>query len=106
MSLDCAIHVLQNEQADGPEPEPTGDRGVYRCASFSVHGAKYRVDVLANNGAGWCECIDFATRRQPNLDAGMTTLTEETTCIHLRKVHRFFNRRLFAAMCQEESARR
>lgn len=98
------ISVLQNEQLDGPAPVPTGDRGVYLVASEKTPAVKYRVDILANNGAGWCQCADFGTRRQPNLDAGLTTLTKDTTCKHLRRTLRYFNRRLLQAMATEEAA--
>jgi hypothetical protein len=98
-----AINVLQNEAEDGPAPQETPERYVYAVPSDTSPKTKYRVDLLANNGAGFCSCTDFATRRQVNLDAGQCTLMVSTTCKHLRRTIRHFNRRLFAALSAEES---
>src|SRR4051812_5523383 len=98
MPTDCEINVLQNEREDGPAPIETGERYVYLVPSDRNPKVKYRVDLLANNGAGWCQCTDFGTRRQVNLDAGMCPLLKDTTCKHLRRTVRHFNRRLFGSL--------
>jgi hypothetical protein len=84
-------------------PQPTAERYVYRVPSDTNPKASYRVDLLANEGAGWCECRDFATRRQPNLDAGVESLTKDTLCKHLRATQRAFLRGLLRALASEEN---
>lgn len=104
--MDCAIHVLQNEQEDGPEPVATTDRGVFIMRSSSRAGVEYRQDVFANNGAGWCSCPDFGVRRQANLDAGMPSWMPETTCPHLRRLMRYGWRRVCEDGAKAEAGRR
>lgn len=78
-----------------PEPAPIvlespGERFVYQVASRTKEGRRYRVDLTANNGAMWCSCKDFSTRRQPAIDRGEPFLTNATTCYHTRNALRHF----------------
>lgn len=84
-------------------PRVTGDRMVFEVPSATKPGTNYRCDLLANNGAGFCGCIDFATRRQPAIDAGAESWTRATTCRHLRSSARFFMRDVLKAMALSES---
>lgn len=88
---------------DGAAPIPTNERYVYLVPSDRNPKVRYRVDLLANNGGGWCQCKDFATRRQPNIDAGLPILTRETQCKHTRKTLRYFVRHLMPALAKEEN---
>lgn len=97
------IDPLQNESADGPLPIATGERMVFLVPSDHNPAVRYRVDLTANNGAGWCECPDFSTRRQPNLEAGLPTLLAATTCKHVRRSWRFVDRRIAADIARSES---
>ncbi len=85
------------------EARATGDRMVFEVPSATKPGVNYRCDLTANDGAGFCDCIDFATRRQPAIDDGAESWTRATTCRHLRAAARFFMRDLFAAMAKSES---
>ena len=87
---------------DGAAPIPTNERMVFLVPSDRNPKVRYRVDLLANNGAGWCQCTDFATRRQPAIDAGGEAMTAACQCKHLRKAVRCFVRDLFAAMAKSE----
>lgn len=100
---DCAIDVLQNEDQDRPLPIPTNERMVFLVPSDHNPRVKYRVDLLANHGAGWCQCTDFGTRRQVNLDAGMTTFMSATQCKHVRRTWRYVNRRTAGELSAREN---
>jgi hypothetical protein len=76
---------------------------VYWVASESVPGRRYRVDLVANGGAGQCDCPDFRTRRQLAIDEGEESWGRSTSCKHTRKAARYFMRELFAALAQSES---
>lgn len=88
---------------EGAHPQPSGDRMCYWVSSDRNPRNKYRVDLLANNGAGGCSCADFRTRRQPAIDRGEPTWTETTTCKHTIKTARYFLRTLFRDMARSES---
>jgi hypothetical protein len=67
----------------------------YRPFCYEVQSAahphlRYRVQLLFNGGAGWCQCADFTYRRQEALYRGEPALTTATTCIHLRAAHRHY----------------
>ncbi len=85
-----------------PKIIETPERMVYEAVSEGNKAVKYRVDLLANGGAGRCSCVDFATRRQPAIDAGQEWLLNITTCKHLREAIRQFNVSLFKRMSVEE----
>jgi len=70
--------------------ESEGESFVYQVASTTRAGRRYRVDITANNGAMWCACTDWSTRRQPALDRGEPRLTRKTTCKHARAALRHF----------------
>lgn len=89
-----------------PEIVTTSERMVYSVASEKHGNAKrYRVDLLANNGAGACSCTDFCTRRQPNLDDGMPPMGPFTCCKHLRKAQLHFLLELLQEMAKSEEAK-
>lgn len=77
---------------------------VWSVASENNTHKRYRVDLLANNGAGACSCTDFNTRRQPNLDDGMPPLGPFTLCKHLRKTQRHFLYELLKEMARSEES--
>ncbi len=86
----------------GADPSPTTERFVYNVASDTRKGLTYRVDLLANGGAGCCSCRDFAIRRQPAIDAGEEILTRATQCKHCRKVLGLFVRQLMRELAKQE----
>jgi hypothetical protein len=100
---DSAIHVLQNEAQDGPLPIPTNERMVFLVPSEKDPRVKYRVDLLANLGAGWCQCADFGTRKQGALDAGATTWMAQTSCKHSRRAMRYVMRRTLGELAAREN---
>lgn len=58
---------------------------VFLIRSDTNPKVQYRCDLLANKGAGRCACIDFATRRQPKIDAGAPAWTADTVCRHTKR---------------------
>ncbi len=84
------------------DPIPTEDRMVYEVPSDTRAGRKYRVDLLANAGAGQCSCTDFGTRRQSAIDSGGAPWTKATSCEHTRRVAWYVLRGLLKCMAQEE----
>ncbi len=82
---------------------PTPERYVYDVASESNPADSYRVDLLANNGAGACSCTDFSARRQPALRNGAMPITPETVCKHLKAAHTHFLRGILKALAAEEN---
>lgn len=85
-----------------PRITESNERMVYQAVSESNPSKVYRIDLLANGGAGRCSCTDFGTRRQPALDKGMQWHTRETECKHLREAIRLFNVALFRRMSNDE----
>lgn len=81
----------------------TPERMVYEVESDTTEGRVYRVDLLANNGAGCCACTDFSARRQPAIRKGAMSLTPDTTCRHLRAAHTYFLRGILKALAAEEN---
>lgn len=81
---------------------PTGERYCYLVPSDSRPGQTYRVDLAANGGAGWCQCMDFSTRRQPALDRGEPILTAPTLCRHLRRAYWHFLREVMPAVAKRD----
>ncbi len=81
---------------------PTLERYVYSVPSDRNPRVCYRVDLTANNGAGFCSCTDFATRRQPAIDAGEPILTNASTCKHLRRALWQFLREVMPRLADEE----
>lgn len=65
--------------------EPTGDFMVYLVRSDRNPKIQYRVDLLANKGAGHCACVDWPARRQPKLDEGHPAWTQASSCKHARR---------------------
>jgi hypothetical protein len=86
----------------GADPIPTNERYVYEVPSDRQPTRRYRVDLVANAGAGWCSCTDFATRKQPALDAGGEPFTRQCSCKHLRKTWRYFLRAFFTRAARQE----
>lgn len=80
----------------------TNERMVFLVSSDRKPSVKYRVDLTANNGAGWCSCTDWSTRRGPALKAGAESWTRESCCKHLRRAARVFLRDLLQAMAKSE----
>lgn len=81
----------------------TNERYVYSVSSeTNPNLPPYRVDLLANNGAGACSCIDHATRRQPNIDAGADPFSRECACKHVRAVQWYFLSTLLRALANRE----
>ena len=86
-----------------PEAIPmTGERMTYLVRSRTNPALQYRCDLTANDGAGHCQCVDFGTRRQPNIDAGMLSLTRATRCRHLELAHTSLLRDLLSRIAKDE----
>lgn len=84
-----------------PVPIPT-ESFVYHVPSSRNPSIKYRVDLTANGGAGWCACRDFACRRQPAIDAGALIHTRQTMCRHLARTFAAINRELWRGIARQE----
>lgn len=84
-----------------PDVQSTNERMVYRVRS-DTSGKVYRVDLLANEGAGFCSCTDFGTRRQPFIDAGGDPFTREGYCKHVFKARISFLRSLLTDMAKAD----
>ncbi len=70
---------------------------------LSSNGKKrYRCDLLYGEGAGRCECVDWDTRRGPNIAAGEPLGTRRTLCRHLILARRFFLQGLLQRLAQQE----
>lgn len=80
----------------------TVERYVYSVPSDRNPRVCYRVDLAANNGAGFCSCTDFGTRRQPAIDAGEPILTKATTCKHQRRALWQFLREVMPRLAAED----
>lgn len=87
------------------EVKPSQDRYVYAVPSERNPRVSYRVDIVANGGAGRCACTDFGTRRQPNIDAGLPMHSRDCTCKHLRAVHAYFLRELLTELARIEEGK-
>lgn len=81
------------------------ERYVYQVPSERNPRVRYRVDIVANGGAGRCSCTDFGCRRQPNIDAGVPMHTADTVCKHLRAVHRYFLREILTELARIEDGK-
>ncbi len=88
--------------SDLPIIAETGDRMVFLVRSDRNPRVAYRVDLLANNGAGRCACTDFATRRQPNIDLKEPIWTKRTSCKHSRRAAWHVIRLTFPEMAAQE----
>jgi len=87
------------------DPQPDGTaRMVWNCPSATNPRRSYRVDLLANNGHGFCSCVDHATRRQPFLDAGGSGFDQRGRCKHVAKVRAFFLQNLLTELSRQESS--
>lgn len=87
---------------DGPDVLETGERMVFQVRSDDKPGKRYRVDLLANAGAGHCACPDFGIRRQPAIDEGKPIWTKATSCKHTRRAAWHVIRTTFPAMAKEK----
>lgn len=83
----------------------TQERYVYSVPSERKPRMAYRVDLTSNGGAGFCSCVDFGTRRQPNIDAGQPMHTRDCTCKHLRAVHAYFLREILTELSRIEEGK-
>ena len=78
------------------------ERYCYDVESNTQPGKFYFVDLTANNGAGFCACRDFETRRQPAINRKEPIITKPTTCIHLRRALWQFLREVMPRLAAEE----
>lgn len=85
-----------------PPISETPERMVFLVRSDRNPAVTYRVDMLANNGAGKCACSDHATRRQPKLDDGATPWTRQTVCKHLHRAGMYVLRTTLPEMAAME----
>lgn len=86
----------------GPHPCPSGERMIYLVPSDRKKAVRYRVDLLANHGAGECSCTDWATRRNAGIKQGLEWGTTATACKHVLKARRFFLNGLLQNMARGE----
>ncbi len=75
---------------------------VFKVASESRKGQHYRVDLLYGGGAGFCECRDHQTRRQPFIDKGGDPFSRPGCCKHTIHARRYFLRGLLKSMAEKE----
>ena len=80
---------------------PTADRMCYEVTSES--GQTYTVDLLGMGGAACCLCEDWQMRRYPALRRGEPTLTDKTTCKHVRAALTHFTRELLKQLSEKET---
>lgn len=84
-----------------------GDRMVYKLQSFTKPlKPAYRVDLIANRGAGECSCKDWSTRRGPAIRAGEPIGTRRTLCKHAIMARRHFLNALLVELSKAEQPRR
>jgi hypothetical protein len=88
---------------DIPQLEETNERLCYLVRSASHPKIAYRVDLLASKGAGFCQCIDHSTRRQPAIDQGQPIGTRSTMCRHVILARRHFLNGLLERLAKEEN---
>lgn len=81
---------------------PTTERMTYAVQSRTRKTVEYRVDLLANNGAGFCACTDWATRRSPAITRGEPMGTRLTMCIHVNAARREFLNALLQDLAKSE----
>lgn len=90
---------------NAPIPSP-GEHMVYLVPSASNSTRTYRVDLIANGGAGECACKDWATRRGPAVKDGQPHGTRETLCKHLIAARRHFLNGLLASLAKQEEGKK
>jgi hypothetical protein len=88
--------------SDLPAVQDTPERMVFLVRSDTNPQVRYRVDLLANDGAGRCACTDHRTRRQPNIDAGEPTWTKRSSCKHARRAAWYVLRLTLKEMAAQE----
>lgn len=80
----------------------TIEKFVYDVPSSVNSRICYRVDIVANGGAGHCNCVDFGTRRQIAIDAGELIISAPTMCKHLDKAFKQFLRDIMPKLARIE----
>ena len=80
----------------------TGERMVFQVQSRTDPKTRYRVELIAEGGATRCACRDWATRRWPNIKAGMPHGTRSTLCIHGIAARREFLNDLLHRIASDE----
>ena len=78
------------------------ERMVFSVASSDrkYPNKRYRVDLLANRGAGWCACKNHAIEAQPAINQAMPIITRRTSCKHVRKCWVYFLRQILPDMAK------
>lgn len=85
----------------------TGERMCYKLQSATnPKKPAYRVDLIANGGAGECSCKDWSTRRGPAIRAGEPVGTRRTLCKHAILARRHFLNGLLAELAKSEQPKR
>lgn len=87
---------------DLPIVEATNERMIFLVRSAKHPKVRYRTDLLANKGAGWCQCVDFSTRRQPAIDLNEPHGTRVTMCRHVILARSYFLNGLLKRMARAE----
>lgn len=85
------------------EALPTAERMVFLVPSGQNPSVQYRCDLTAENGYGRCSCVDWGTRRWPNVKKGEPMGTRATLCRHLLAARNSFLNDLLVAMAKSES---
>lgn len=65
--------------------ESPGERMVFLVRSDENPTVQYRVDTLANGGAGACACKNFNMVKQTGINEGKLAWTHDTTCKHMKR---------------------
>lgn len=77
------------------------ERMTYLVRSESNPKTRYRVDLLANDGASECSCEDWAKRRGPALRNGSPMGTPATLCKHCKAAREYFLNGLLQRLSEE-----
>ena len=78
------------------------ERMTYLVRSATNPRKRYRCDLTAQGGFGFCDCMDFGTRRWPNIKPGAEMGTSAVLCKHLTKARNYFLNGLLKRLAEEE----
>ena len=93
---------MSDQPNSGFAPRETDERFVYDVPSSQNPRICYRVDLTAENGYSKCACVDWATRRWPNIKAGAPIGTRETMCRHVIAARNKFLNDLLVRLAKKE----
>ena len=74
-----------------------GELLTYHVESAHDRQEPHLVDLLANEGAGECSCMDWQTRRWPLVRDGADIRSPLIECVHIRAAKRYFMNDIIAS---------